>query len=101
MTSAQPYEKRSVFIKKRMQLDAHSYRHFAYRTYSTAASGRMRPVVTVCEFSGWATCYAGPNGRVRPEAVTRLHLLNSLVACEAAWPLHSCRCICSRWIRVC
>ena len=33
--------------------------------------GRHRPVVTVRAFSGSATCYAEPNGRVRPEVATR------------------------------
>jgi hypothetical protein len=30
--------------------------------------GRFRPVVTVCDLSGLATCYAESTGRVRPEA---------------------------------
>lgn len=34
----------------------------------TSASGRLLPVVTVRDFSGLATCYAGLNGRDRPEA---------------------------------
>jgi hypothetical protein len=35
------------------------------------ALGRLRPVVTVCDFCGLATCYAESNGRVRPEADVR------------------------------
>ena len=30
--------------------------------------GRQRPVVTVRDSSSLATCYAEPNGRVRPRA---------------------------------
>jgi hypothetical protein len=34
------------------------------------ASGRLRPVVTIRDFSSTATCYARTNGRVRPQAAT-------------------------------
>jgi hypothetical protein len=34
-----------------------------------SASGRLRPVVTVRDFSWTANCYSQPNGRVRPRAV--------------------------------
>ena len=33
--------------------------------------GRLLPVVTVRELCGWATCYARPNGQIRPEAEQR------------------------------
>jgi hypothetical protein len=33
--------------------------------------GRVLPVVTLCDFSVVATCYAQPNGRVRPEEAFR------------------------------
>ena len=34
----------------------------------TMIKHRHLSVVTVCDFSGSATCYAAANGRVRPEA---------------------------------
>jgi hypothetical protein len=37
--------------------------------------GRFPPVVTVCEFSSLATCYAESNGRVRLRADIDLTLL--------------------------
>ncbi|WP_338759176.1 hypothetical protein [Massilia sp. METH4] len=39
----------------------------------TSAKGRERPVVTVCDFSASATCYAGSTGRDRPEADVKIH----------------------------
>lgn len=35
------------------------------------AMGRLQPVVTVCEYSASATCYAGLNGRVWPESAVQ------------------------------
>jgi len=37
----------------------------------TSVTGRIRPVVTLSDFSSAATCYAGPAGRVRPGAAVQ------------------------------
>jgi hypothetical protein len=42
------------------------------------ASGRLLSVVTVCDFSTLATCYAEPNGRVRPKADKQVILCTEL-----------------------